>query len=492
MTVANTVEKEWERLVIDSDLVHRFDINGPRYTSYPTADRFVEGFDPRKCESLLHARRTATKETKGGKETGMASQGEAACRTKNPGLSLYFHLPFCARLCYFCACNRIITKDHGRSAKYLRHLSKEMAMAAECLSEGAKTVEQIHWGGGTPNFLSDDEMESLMDATRRNFDLLEDGEYSIEVEPHGIERATIETLAKLGFNRLSVGVQDFDTDVQRAINRIQSEKETRAAIDAARESGFRSVGIDLIYGLPRQSAASFGHTLERILAIAPDRVSVYNYAHLPSLFKPQRRINVADLPSAKERLRILSLTIRKLCEASYVFIGMDHFAKPDDDLSCAQREGRLYRDFQGYSTRPDCDMLAFGVSSISRISSAYWQNAKTLDAYYEALDREEWPVFRGVVLDADDLLRRDLIQSLMCRFELPFAMLESEYRIDFKKYFSVEIAELEKMENAGLVSVEKERIRVLPRGRLFVRAISMVFDKHLRRGRENGRYSKVI
>jgi oxygen-independent coproporphyrinogen-3 oxidase len=479
-------------IVFDSDLVCRFDINGPRYTSYPTADRFDESFDPGVCESLLRARRIATDGTKSGEEAETKNQGGTARGAKRPGLSLYFHLPFCAKLCHFCACNRIITKDHGRSAKYLRYLSKEMAFAVARLAEGDKKVEQIHWGGGTPNFLSDDEMQSLMDATRRNFELLEDGEYSIEVEPRGLERATIETLAKLGFNRLSIGVQDFDANVQRAINRVQSEEETRAVIDAAREHGFRSVGVDLIYGLPRQSAASFERTLDRVLAIGPDRVSVYNYAHLPTLFKPQRRIAVADLPSAEERLRILSLTIRKLCEAAYVFIGMDHFAKPDDDLAHAQREARLHRNFQGYSTRPDCDMLAFGVSSISKIGPAYWQNAKTLDAYYGALDQGRSPVFRGTVLDADDLLRRALIQSLMCRFELAFAEFESEYRVDFKKYFSEEIAELAGMEDAGLVSVERDRVRVLPRGRLLVRAISMVFDKHLRRGREKERYSKVI
>ncbi|MDR1163181.1 MAG: oxygen-independent coproporphyrinogen III oxidase [Candidatus Accumulibacter sp.] len=470
-------------LVFDPDLVRRFEIKGPRYTSYPTADRFVDGFGSERRKSALRARSAAG-------ETITATE----VAKKTPGLSLYFHIPFCASLCYFCACNKIVTKDRARSAKYLRALSKEMSLASMCLGVGAGevAVEQLHWGGGTPTFLSDGEIESLMDATRRYFRLVEGGEYSIEVEPRGLKRATVETLARVGFNRLSVGVQDFDADVQSAIHRVQSEEETRAVVEAARVSGFRSVGVDLIYGLPRQSAARFARTLERIVSIGPDRVSVYNYAHLPALFKAQRRIIAAELPSAEERLKILSLTIRVLCDAGYVFIGMDHFAKPDDELARAQREKRLHRNFQGYSTRPDCDMLAFGVSAISKLGLIYDQNSKTLDEYYGALDRGEFPVSRGIVLDDDDLLRRAVIQSLMCHFELPFAAFESAYRIDFENYFSVEIAELGEMEKAGLVSIEKNRIAVLPPGRILVRAISMVFDRRLREDRGNTRYSKII
>ncbi|MDR1276430.1 MAG: oxygen-independent coproporphyrinogen III oxidase [Candidatus Accumulibacter sp.] len=477
-------------LIFDPDLVRRFDIKGPRYTSYPTADRFIDGFGSERRKSALRARSAAaetiaaTPEAKGAK--GMKEAKET------PALSLYFHIPFCASACYFCACNKIVTKDRARSAKYLRALSKEMSLASMCLGAGEVPVEQVHWGGGTPTFLSDGEIESLIDATRRYFRLVEGGESSIEVEPRGLKRATVETLARLGFNRLSVGVQDFDADVQSAIHRVQSEEETRAVVEAARASGFQSIGVDLIYGLPRQSAARFARTLERIVSIDPDRVSVYNYAHLPALFKAQRRINAAELPSAEERLRILSLTIRVLCDAGYVFIGMDHFAKPDDELARAQREKRLHRNFQGYSTRPDCDMLAFGVSAISKLGAAYDQNVKTLDEYYAALDRGEFPVSRGIVLDDDDLLRRAVIQSLMCHFELPFAAFESAYRIDFENYFSVEIAELGEMEKAGLVSLEKNRIAVLPPGRILVRAISMVFDRRLREDRGNTRYSKII
>ena len=336
-----------DSVVFDPAIIRRFDINGPRYTSYPTADRFV----PLTAERARH------------------HLGERATQAAGRPLSLYFHVPFCNTICYYCACNKIITKDHGRSAKYLRYLARELALQAACLPAGDNAVEQLHWGGGTPTFLSHDEMRDLMAATRRHFTLREDGEYSIEVDPRKVDRATVELLAELGFNRMSVGVQDFDPDVQQAVNRVQSEAETRAVIDAARELGFRSVSIDLIYGLPKQSVAGFDRTLDRVLDASPDRLSIYNYAHLPTLFKPQRRILDADLPSPDTRLHILDLAIRRLTDAGYVFIGMDHFAKPDDELAVAQRAGRLHRNFQGYSTHADCDMLSFGISSIRRSAS---------------------------------------------------------------------------------------------------------------------------
>ena len=331
-----------------------------------------------------------------------------------------------------------------------------------------------------------------MTMTRQHFRLIEGGEYSIEVDPRKVDRATVELLGELGFNRMSVGVQDFDAAVQQAINRIQSEAETFAVIDAARASGFHSISIDLIYGLPRQSVAGFERTLERIIAASPDRLSIYNYAHLPNLFKPQRRIPEADMPTAETRLALLALAIRKLSEAGYVFIGMDHFAKPDDELAIAQREGRLHRNFQGYSTHADCDMLSFGISSISKIGAIYSQNVKTLDEYYALLDAGQLPVFRGIELDADDILRRAIIQSLMCHFELSFAAVEQAYGIDFTRYFATELAALDEMAQAGLVRVENHRLRVLPPGRMLVRAVSMVFDRRLRADRENRRYSKVI
>ena len=331
-----------------------------------------------------------------------------------------------------------------------------------------------------------------MAATRRHFDLLPDGEYSIEVDPRKVDRATVELLGELGFNRMSVGVQDFDAQVQQAVNRLQSEQETLDVIEAARGAGFKSISIDLIYGLPRQTVEGFDRTLDRVIAASPDRLSIYNYAHLPGLFKPQRRIADGDLPSADARLHILSRAITRLTDAGYVFIGMDHFAKPDDELAVAQREGRLHRNFQGYSTHSDCDMLAFGISSISQVGASYYQNVKTLDEYYVALDRDELPVFRGIELDADDVLRRAIIQSLMCHFQLSFSRFEADYGIRFAEYFATELEALGEMAVAGLVRVERERIVVLPAGRMLVRAISMVFDRRLRADRESRRYSKVI
>ena len=460
-----------DTLVFDPQIIKRFDVNGPRYTSYPTADRFVETFSADSCQHSL---------------------GQRAAGSERQPLSLYFHIPFCSTICYYCACNKIITKDHGRSAKYLKYLDKELALQSSFLAPGDNTVAQLHWGGGTPTFLAHDEMRQLMAATRRYFRLQDDGEYSIEVDPRKVDRATVELLGELGFNRMSVGVQDFDESVQRAINRVQSEVETFAVIDAARANGFRSISIDLIYGLPKQSVSGFARTLERVVAASPDRLSIYNYAHLPSLFKPQRRILEADMPGADARLHILSMAIDTLTDAGYVYIGMDHFAKPDDELAVAQREGRLHRNFQGYSTHADCDMMSFGISSISKVGPCYYQNVKTLDAYYACLDQGVLPVYRGLTLDADDILRRAIIQSLMCHFELSFDAVEAVHGVDFKRYFASELAALGAMTEGGLLRIDERGIVVLPPGRMLVRAISMAFDKHLRADRESKRYSKVI
>ena len=350
----------------------------------------------------------------------------------------------------------------------------------------------MHWGGGTPTFLSHDEMRQLMEVTRRHFHLVEGGEFSIEVDPRKVDDATVALLGELGFNRMSVGVQDFDENVQRAINRIQSEAETAAVIRAARQNGFKSISIDLIYGLPRQSVAGFEQSLDRVLAMDPDRLSIYNYAHLPSLFKPQRRILEADMPSADARLQILALAIKKLTDAGYVFIGMDHFAKPDDELAIAQSQGRLHRNFQGYSTHADCDMLSFGISSISKVGPTYSQNVKTLDEYYDRLDARILPVFRGIELNADDILRRSIIQALMCHFELSIESIESAHLINFKTCFAAELEDLRSLQSAGLVKLDDEWITVLPPGRMLVRAISMIFDRYLRADRQRTRYSKVI
>ncbi len=459
-----------DNLVFDPAIIRRFDINGPRYTSYPTADRFVEAFDSDAAKLWL-----------GNRNVGGISRP----------LSLYFHIPFCNTICYYCACNKIITKDHGRSSKYLKYLAKELALQSASL-DGTNEVIQLHWGGGTPTFLSHDEMRQLMKSTRQHFKLLDGGEYSIEIDPRKVDASTVALLGELGFNRMSVGVQDFDEKVQKAINRIQSEEETAHVIEAGRANGFKSVSVDLIYGLPHQTVSGFSRSLERVLAMDPDRLSIYNYAHLPSLFKPQRRIADADLPSAETRMQLLALAIKKLTEAGYVFIGMDHFAKPDDELAVAQRQGRLHRNFQGYSTYADCDMLSFGISSISKVGPTYSQNVKTLDEYYDRLDEQMLPVFRGIELNADDILRRSIIQALMCHFELSIESIESAHLIDFHKYFAAELEDMKEMQAGGLLKVDRDWITVLPAGRMLVRAISMIFDRYLRADRQRTRYSKVI
>lgn len=460
----------YQELIFDPQIIRRFDVSGPRYTSYPTADRFVEAFDEAAYRSWL------------GKRT-IGGIGRA--------LSLYFHIPFCNTICYYCACNKIITKDHGRSAKYLKYLGKEMALQAEAL-DGPRDVVQLHWGGGTPTFLSHDEMRRLMETTRQHFRMLPDGEYSIEVDPRKVDRETIKLLAELGFNRMSVGVQDFDPRVQQAVNRIQSLEETQLVIESAREFGFKGLSVDLIYGLPKQNVISFNHTLDEVIKLSPDRLSIYNYAHLPALAKPQRRIHEADLPSPDTKLQIMQLAIRRLTDAGYVFIGMDHFARPDDELAVAQRQGRLHRNFQGYSTHAEADLLAFGVSAIGKVGPTYCQNYRTLDEYYDALDQGVLPVMRGLELTADDLLRRSIIQALMCHFELSIESIEIAHLIDFRSYFSAELADLREMEAAGLLTIDDQWITVEPKGRILVRVIAMVFDKYLRADRERVRYSKVI
>lgn len=467
----NEKTAESPNLVFDPELIRRFDINGPRYTSYPTADRFVPTFDAAALQRWLGDR--------------------AACGGEVKPLSLYFHIPFCNTVCYYCACNKIVTKDHSLSGKYLRYLDKEIGMQVAALA-GVRQVTQLHLGGGTPTFLSDDELRTLMASVRRHFELMDGGEYSIEVDPRKVSPETVQLLAELGFNRMSVGVQDFEPCVQQAVNRVQSREEVETVIRAARENGFHSVSMDLIYGLPLQNLASVCRTLDTVLEILPDRISLYNYAHLPGLFMPQRRIDEAQLPPPDEKLEILQTAIARLTGAGYVYIGMDHFARPDDELAVAQRQGRLHRNFQGYSTRAECDLMAFGVSAISKIGPTYAQNVKTLDEYCAALDEDRLPVLRGLELTADDVLRRAIIQALMCHFELSIEAIEEAYLIKFREYFARELQDLKEMEAAGLLAVSDDWISVLPAGRLLVRAIAMVFDAHLRASREGRRYSRVI
>ncbi|MCS3816704.1 oxygen-independent coproporphyrinogen-3 oxidase [Chromobacterium alkanivorans] len=364
-------------------------------------------------------------------------------------------------------------------------------MVASCLGRREQVV-QLHFGGGTPTFLSDAQLERLMTLLKTHFEFLKEGEYSIEIDPRKVSAETIFKLAALGFNRISVGIQDFEPEVQRAVNRVQSEEETLEVIQAARDAGFKSVSVDLIYGLPLQTRESVRRTLDKVIAIGPDRLALYNYAHLPTVFMPQRRINEAELPSPETKLDILQDSVQRLADAGYVFIGMDHFAKPDDELAAALRQGRLQRNFQGYSTHADCDMIGLGVSSIGKVGPCYSQSAKDLDGYYAALDSGHLPVLRGLTLDNDDILRRSIIQGLMCRFSLSVEALEEIHGINFAEYFAEELPQIREFQQLGLLSFDGDFIMVEPRGRFLIRNIAMIFDKHLRERRTQARYSKTI
>lgn len=467
-------------LVIDPVLIRKHDVSGPRYTSYPTADRFVEAFGE---GSLRHRLEERAHHGPG----GLAGAGARA------PLSLYVHLPFCDTVCYYCGCNKVVTRDHGRSEKYINTLGREMALVAAALGGArAESYSQLHWGGGTPTFLSGAEMQALLGLVDAQFSRAPGAELSLEVDPRRVEPGRMALLGALGFNRLSVGVQDFDPSVQQAVHRIQGLEETRRVIDEARAGGFRSVNLDLIYGLPLQTLDSFNATLDKVLDIDPERIALYSYAHLPALFKPQRRIQEADLPSPEAKLQILTLAIGRLTRAGYLYIGMDHFAKPGDQLAVAQGRGQLQRNFQGYSTQAGSDMLGFGVSAIGSVGPSYYQNAKDLAAYYAALDDGRLPVWRGIELTADDLVRRAVIHSLICNFRLSLESIEHSWLIDFRKYFAEEVQDLQRFADDGLVELQGDWIVVTPRGRLLVRAVCMVFDRHLRAQRRRASYSKVI
>jgi oxygen-independent coproporphyrinogen-3 oxidase len=455
---------------IPDDLLRRFDIPGPRYTSYPTADRFVEAFGETDYIQALEQRRAGS----------MALP-----------LSLYVHVPFCESVCYYCACNKVITKHHERAAEYLRYLSREMELQVKHFGLGHQ-VSQLHLGGGTPTFLSDTELEDLMAMIRRHFRLVPGGEYSIEVDPRTVTEERLQVLHRLGFNRLSFGVQDFDPAVQKAVHRIQPAEQVFELVAAARRIGFESVNVDLIYGLPLQTPESFARTLAQLEQLRPDRVALYAYAHLPSRFKPQRRIVPAELPSPGDKLAMLSASLDALGEAGYVYVGMDHFALPSDSLAVAKRQGRLHRNFQGYSTQPDCDLIALGVSAIGRIGATYSQNAKTLDEYYDMLDQGRLPIVRGLALSRDDLLRRAVIMSLMCQGELLYESIELGHLIECKTYFAREIEALEDFQAAGLVTLDDSGVHVTDRGWYLVRAIAMVFDKYLQHDQDRARFSKII
>ncbi len=457
-------------LEFDLDLIRRMDRNGPRYTSYPTADRFIEAFGPQTYRSWTRHRNI------GGIRRA---------------LSLYVHLPFCSTICFFCACNKVVTRDRGKGDKYLDYLFREIDLQGPLFRDD-QWIEQMHWGGGTPTFFSMGQLAALWRKLEQHFSFLRDGEYSIEVDPRSVDAAGMHALRNMGFNRVSLGVQDFDPQVQQAVNRVQSATQTLEVIAAARQAGFASVNVDLIYGLPRQDLQSFNRTLVQVIAAAPDRIAVYNYAHLPARFKPQRRIVEAELPSPDVKLRLLGLATQRLGEAGYAYIGMDHFAKPTDALAVAQLNGRLHRNFQGYSTHAECDLIGLGVSAIGAIGPTYSQNHRALEDYYDSLDRGVLPAARGIELSADDLLRRAVIQALACQFRLSKKSIEIAYLVEFDRYFSDELADLRELANDGLLQLDVEWIVVTARGRMLIRNICMVFDKYLRREHETMRYSRVI
>ncbi len=466
----NIIESAHQRVLWDEELLRRYDTVGPRYTSYPTANLFHEEFTE--------------------------ADYRRACATSNlqrRPLSLYFHLPFCATVCYYCACNRIVTANRERAREYLDLIKQEIGLQAS-LFESTRPVTQLHWGGGTPTFFSAAEMTELMHHTARHFHLLNNdrGEYSIEIDPRTVEEGTIGLLRGLGFNRISIGVQDFDPQVQKAVNRAQSVEQVRMVTEAARNYGFRSVSYDLIYGLPYQTVTTFSQTLAQVIKLAPDRVSVFNYAHLPARFKAQRQINEAALPLAQEKLRILEATIATLLQAGYLYIGMDHFARPDDELADAQRHGKLQRNFQGYSTHLGADLVGLGVSAIGQIGNVYAQNAKAMPEYSEAIRNGKLAIKRGLVLDADDLLRQRVIMDIVCQGAVCFGDIEQAHAIRFEHYFARELHRLAALEADGLVKRMPDGIRVTPKGRLLLRVVCMVFDRYLVDTAKTPAFSRVL
>ena len=457
-------------LSFNRSLVEKYDRPGPRYTSYPTAPQFHQAF-------------------------AVDDYQQAAARSNQAPakqLSVYIHIPFCQSLCYYCACNKIITQKTHRAIEYLDYLKREIAMQA-ALFDKSRKLTQIHLGGGTPTYLSSEQLLDLMDCLRQhfNFDESDEHEFSIEVDPRTISRERIAELRGLGFNRLSFGVQDFDAQVQAAVNRLQSEQQIYDLVAAAREAHFKSVSVDLIYGLPLQTVASFDTTLSKIIALRPDRIAAYSYAHLPELVRAQRLIRREDMPPPERKMELLELTIQRLTAAGYVYIGMDHFALPQDELSRARERGSLQRNFQGYSTHADCDLIGLGVSSIGKVGDSYSQSVKELSQYYARIDQGLLPVHRGYRLSADDILRREVISALMCQGRVDFAAIEARHGIRFREYFAESLARLKEHLADGLVQIQDDALLLLPQGQLMLRSVAMAFDAYLGQG-QNGRFSRTV
>ncbi len=459
---------------ITEGLLSAMDVSGPRYTSYPTADRFVDAFGESQHRQAWWSR----------------SQRVGSLGGSLP-LSVYIHIPFCESVCYYCACNKVVTRRHERGTAYLNALETEMRLHVVELSS-RPSVSQIHLGGGSPTFLSDVELTRLMRSVREHFVIHPDAEIAMEVDPRTVDESRLAHIAALGFNRLSFGVQDFDPDVQRAVHRVQDEDMVQRLVRAARGLGFKSINLDLIYGLPRQTPASVDVTLGKVSALRPDRIALYAYAHLPERFKPQRRIDGSTLPSPADKIKMLSNAIHTLRTQGYSYIGMDHFALPSDELATARRQGRLHRNFQGYTTQADNDLLGLGVSAISRVGPTYSQNHKSLEAYLDTLKQGHLPIKRGLTLTHDDLVRRAVIMALMCQGRFDFESIELAYLIDVRGYFQSELAQLVQLADQGLVSIESDAVQVTPLGRYFLRAVAMVFDRQLQHEQTRARFSRVV
>lgn len=460
------------KTIFSESLIRRYDCTGPRYTSYPTALQFNDNVSNKDYVEWV-----------------TASNDELIPAS----LSLYFHVPFCNTICYYCGCSKIVTKNPSHAGRYIDLLKKEIQLQAG-LFDTDRSVEQMHWGGGTPTFLSDDQLDDIIRTVRQHFSIKQndDGEFSIEVDPRTVTPERIQRLRSMGLNRISYGIQDFNPDVQKAINRIQDTDHIVTVINSARANGFKSVNLDLMYGLPRQTSDSFDQTLEQTIQCQPDRIAVYNYAHLPDMFKPQRRINPDELPDAMEKLEILQLTIEKLQNAGYVYIGMDHFAKANDELVIAQQNGSLHRNFQGYSTHANCDTVAMGITAISSIGNNYSQNMRKIEDYEKALNENRVPVFRGFELEADDVLRREVINNLLCNMTLDITALENKWKFSFSDYFSDSLSRLIMMAEDGLIDMDDNHISITSQGRLLARTICMEFDAYLQQDKQSQRYSKVI
>lgn len=459
-----------DSIEFDRVLIERFSSSGPRYTSYPSADRFNAQFTHEDYQTALVHRQIGA---------------------LHKPLSLYVHIPFCNTICYYCGCNKIITKDTSLVDTYIDYLEKEIKMVTDVIGK-KENIVQLHFGGGTPTYLNEAQFDRLIGIIKTHFQFAPNGEYSIEIDPRKVEKSRITHLTSLGFNRISVGIQDFNIDVQKTVNRVQSFEETENVILAAREAGVKSVSVDLIYGLPHQTVQGFAKTLEKVLELDPDRLALYNYAHLPHIFKPQRRINEIDLPLPNEKLDILQNTVHHLISRGYVFVGMDHFAKSTDSLAQALLQGRLHRNFQGYSTHADCDLIGIGVSSIGQVGASFAQNAKDLEGYYQYLDEGRLATIRGYQLSKDDLLRKSVIQSIMCQFFVCFDVFEELFQIKFSQYFAEELEKLKEYEKLGLVSLERHSFAVQPKGRFLVRNIAMLFDFYLQHSEKTATYSKTI